>query len=100
MTREEVYRAFNLDRLPSHMRDGLWRYLQHGIKPGGFATAVLENNLVEAYGRADETNAACMKDWAGWLYNNAPRGCWGDPGTVQEWMSHRGLSGLEEKMKS
>jgi hypothetical protein len=49
--------------------------------------AVLENNLVEAFGRADETNAARMRDWATWLFNEAPSTCWGSPEKVQAWLA-------------
>ena len=34
--------------------DSLRRYAQHHIPTGGFLQAVLENNLMQACGRADE----------------------------------------------
>lgn len=72
--------------LPEHMRDGARLYIEHGVEPGGFLRAVLQNQLVEAFGRADDTNRAAMFQWAGWLYNEAPRGAWGSPEKVDAWI--------------
>lgn len=76
----------NYARLPAHMRDGAQRYVEDHIEPGGFMTAVLENNLTEAYNRADSTNLACMKDWVMWLYWDCPRNAWGSPAKVKAWL--------------
>ena len=37
---------------PVHILDGIWDYAQNHREHGGFITAVLENNLSEAFGRA------------------------------------------------
>jgi len=100
MTKEEIYKAYALHELPTHMQEGMCRYIQRGILPGGFATAVLENNLVDAFARADATNTHAMRAWASWLYNRAPRGCWGSPKAVDEWSEQGGLAGLEAKIAS
>ena len=42
--------------IPDYMRGGLRRYLAHGIEPGSFLSAVLRNDLIDACGRADDTN--------------------------------------------
>jgi hypothetical protein len=76
----------NYDRLPEHMRDGARLYIEHGIAPGGFMMAVLENNLAEAFGRADYVNTHCMASWVAWLYNDAPSSCWGSPERVAAWI--------------
>ena len=68
--------------LPEHMQDGARLYVERGVEPGGFLMAVLSNNLVEAFARADQTNAAEMDTWVCWLYTEAPRDCWGSPGKV------------------
>lgn len=86
-----------LDRLPHHMRDGVERYVLHGIPGGSFMTELFANRLVQAFGRADEENTAAMREWASWLYNYAPGGCWGSPMAVSEWIAAGGLMGVLAK---
>jgi len=64
----------------------LERYLNHGIMPGGFMTAVLENNLKEAFARADDTNIENMKNIVGYVYNNIPSDSWGSREAVNAWL--------------
>ena len=45
-----------LDTLPDYMRGGIIRYLQHGIKPGSFLTAILQNDLEMATLCASDVN--------------------------------------------
>lgn len=65
--------------------ESLERYINHGIAPGGFLTAVLENNLERAVSRADLYNQKTLVDIVRLIYNHAPRGCWGYEGVVAEW---------------
>lgn len=80
--------------LPEHMRDSARRYIEDGIKPGEFLTAVLMNDLKESFGRADDINAEHMKDWVIFLYNCAPIGCQGNEYKVNKWIKSGGLNGL------
>jgi hypothetical protein len=72
------------------IRDDLYgafeRYLNHGIMPGSFLTAVLENNLCEAFGRADSFNSATLKHIVGYVYNHLPSNSWGSREKVQEYL--------------
>ena len=54
-------------------------YVEHGCDPGDFLTAVLENNLKEALGRADDYNRETIFDIVGYCYNEIPSVCWGSP---------------------
>lgn len=81
----------NYSILPEHMQDGMKRYIENGIQPGHFLTAVLENDFMEAFKRADDINMERMRDYAMFLYNEAPRGCHGSPALVEEWCAHHGL---------
>lgn len=38
--------------VPSHLRPGLERYIKDGIRPGGFLSAIIANDLREAVLRA------------------------------------------------
>ena len=71
---------------PNHLGDGLKRYIEQRVPMGGFMTAVLENNLKEACGRADHINIRLLPEIVGWLYNEAPAQCWGSPAKVKEWL--------------
>jgi hypothetical protein len=57
----------------------------------------LENKFVEAFMHADDINAACMRDWADWLYNDCPGIARGDPQTVNAWIGFGGMEGLAQK---
>jgi hypothetical protein len=71
------------------MREALERYLNHGIMPGSFLTALLENNLVEAAGRADTWNATRLHHYAGYMYNHLPSNAWGSPEKVESFIRSR-----------
>ena len=85
--------------IPDHMRGGIDRYLDEGIEPGGFLTAVFSNQLVEALGAADLENTMQIKEYGYFLYNEVPsRGsttpCWGSPEIVSNWVKLGGFKGL------
>lgn len=82
--------------IPHYMCDAVRRYVDQGIPPGYFLTAVLENNLVEAYHRADDTNIDYMHNWVRFVYNNLPAGCWGSPEKVQNWIKSGGMDGEDD----
>jgi hypothetical protein len=79
-------------RLPRHMHRGLINWLAFGVMPGGFLQAVLRNDLVQAFARADAENTAAMREWAAFLYDDMPRGAWGSEKTIAEWQRIGGLS--------
>lgn len=74
--------------IPDYMFDAVKRYCLHGISPGSFLSAVICNDLKEAFGRADEQNAAAMHGWVRFFYNYTPSGCWGSPENFREWMAY------------
>lgn len=63
--------------IPEHMMGSLERWIKFGIKPGDFLTAVLENDLKNAVGYADDENLKNLPAYIGYLYNEAPGDCWG-----------------------
>lgn len=72
--------------VPIHDIDGLVRYAFEGVPVGDFLEAVLENNLMEAYGRADETNTYAMLQIVTFVYNYMPAPCHGSPEKVAAWI--------------
>ena len=81
-------------KLPHHMQDGMKLYIEEGIEPGSFMSAVLCNDLMEACNRADHVNIERLRDYASFLYNHAPRSCYGSREIFSKWIGHGGLNGL------
>lgn len=80
--------AGGLRHLPVHMHGAISRYIAKGIPPGSFLTAVLSNDLMGAFGKADDENREALYEWVRFIYNYAPTGCHGSPEKVRAW---RGL---------
>ncbi len=71
--------------------DAIERYIEKGIDPGSFLTAILSNQIMEAYMYADFADGTCMHSWAKWLYNYGDERYWGTPEIVEKWIeSHKG----------
>ncbi len=66
---------------------GLLRYKDHKIPTGDFLKAVLENNLVEAFRRADLENRRDMYEIVQFCYNELPASAWGSPEKVKRWLN-------------
>ena len=75
--------------VPEHLRYGIARYVSHGVSPGGFLCAVIDNNLSRAIGNGDDVSRAAIVEIVGWFYNEAPRGCWGDAKRHKAWNAMR-----------
>jgi len=75
--------------IPNRLMDGMKRYVDGHVKPGSFLTAVIQNNLTEAIGRADPQSLSLLKEIVGWFYNEAPFSCWGTPEKMKEWLALR-----------
>ena len=74
------------DFLPEHMRKGAMLYVEYGIEPGEFFRAVLENNLKEAFTRADFINEHKLADFVYWLIWKCPDNAQGSPEKVNAWI--------------
>ena len=70
-----------------HMVEAVQRYFENRIPPGDFLTAVICNNLKEAFGHADNDNAAAMQEWVQWFYWEAPHDSWGSPEAFKNWIN-------------
>lgn len=75
--------------LPEGLRDGMRRYIEHGILPGDFLQAVLRNDLVDAVLRADATSAHTMYGIACFMNGEAPETCWGSREKMEAWAKAR-----------
>jgi len=81
-----------IEQLPDHMHGGIYRYLEHGLPPGSFLTAVLSNDFYHACSRADEQNLAFLSRY-GMLLATLPMMCWGSSEAVEAWIEKGGFNG-------
>jgi len=61
-------------------------YVTHGIQPGHFLTAVLENDLSEAMKRADVENRGQLFLICRYIYNVLPGDCHGSKEAVKNYL--------------
>jgi len=79
----EPYASFY--RLNPVILDALIRWGQEAGYLGDFLTAVLENNLMEAVGRADDINREHLHTICMFVHNELPANCHGSPAKVLAW---------------
>lgn len=84
-------------QFPSYMKEPVERWVLHGIEPGDFLCAVLQNDLKEACIRADENNQKCLFGYVKFLYGWSPEGCWGSREKFVAWAKKGGLEGTDGK---
>lgn len=86
---QEFYDAFKKNqaqKVPEHKLGALNRYIENGIRPGSFLTAVLSNDLMQAFKQADDLNIANMFAIVKHLYNEIPIAAWGSYEKVRAWI--------------
>ncbi len=90
----DVTKRFALNQLiPPYMHRSLVRYILIGEFPGSFLFNLLEGDLFATLAYADSTNIKILHQYGNFLYNNAPRMCFGDPEAVASWNKRGGLLG-------
>jgi hypothetical protein len=72
--------------IPERMREGLKRYVIDGLIPGDFLTAIIQNNLRNAVGYADDENLPLLPLYVRWFYNRPPSVSHGSPEAFVEWL--------------
>lgn len=75
-----------MNPIPQRIIDSLTRYADDHIPTGDFLRAVLENNLIEAVGRADDDNKRILPEIVEYCYNEMPSNCWGSKEDVEDWL--------------
>ena len=54
------------------MVSGIQNYVEHGIMPGHFLTALLSDKLTDTFSHADGTNSLILKEWVQWVWGEMP----------------------------
>lgn len=80
-----LHRERNWSTLPRHCVPGLKRWLEHGVQPGGFLSAVLCNNFSNVVFKSDQRNAGPLLEYAIFLWHDMPLGSWGSVDRCQAW---------------
>jgi len=70
--KEHLERGLSLIPIPERMKGGIRRYVYDGIPAGGFLTAVMEGNLVNAWLMADSENRVILHHYAHLVYDFIP----------------------------
>ena len=71
--------------LPDHGRAPMQNWIEHGIEGGSFLNAVVSNDLLYAFLRADPINKRELYKYVEFLVTQAPFGCFGNPYKVAKW---------------
>lgn len=79
----------NPELIESRFKEPLDLYAEAYVPTGGFLRAVLENNLLEAFKRADPGALENLPHIVAYAYTELTGACWGDPGTVTKWLARR-----------
>lgn len=66
--------------------EGINRFVLRHTGVGDFLTAVLTNNLREAFARADHLNQKVLFQIISYCHNQIPGSCWGSCGKVKAWI--------------
>lgn len=83
--------------VPPHMHRAIVRYVILGEMPGDFLQAVLSNDLMESFARADDTNRLAMWHWCNFLHNFSPSECFRSETRMLAWAEAGGAVGALER---
>lgn len=73
--------------MQQNIKDSLNRYVNEKIPTGGFLYAVLANDLMMAFARADLENRNSMFEIVKYVHNNLPIDCYGSYEKVERWLN-------------
>jgi len=89
---ENIYR-FQDFYIPERMMGGIQRYIEQGIEPGSFLSAIICNDLKGACAQADDENLRNIPAYIAYFYNESPMSCWGSWKIMERWMSIKNETG-------
>jgi hypothetical protein len=95
----ELVAAVESNRIPALTALTLADFLVDGMPTGDYLRAVLSNDLMGAFNRADDENTAALPEVVKWCRWHLPSGAWGSGAKVDAWESaagYRGTVGLSD----
>lgn len=78
---------YNERKIPALTMETINNYVENRWLPGSFVTAILENNLKQAYWNADDENLVAIPAIVYHMHNNVRSDCWGSPEAVRAWLN-------------
>ncbi len=87
--RERLVDVLAKSDVPVHLCGGLVRYIVDHVRTGDFLLACLENDLSNAYRRADDVSRERIGALVAFLWWEAPADCWGSVEKVKAWLGGR-----------
>lgn len=85
--RAEHESVFDPSHCPDHLREAFERYVTHGIPAGDCLRAVLANDMMGAFQRADVNTARHMAAIVSYVYNVIPQRAYGSYEAVDAWIA-------------
>ena len=73
--------------ISDQIRNDIYNYLKHRIRPGRFLMACLCNNLEQAVDRADGANLDELPEIVSYMVDRLPSICWGSESRVILWLA-------------
>jgi hypothetical protein len=81
---------FKKYHIPDRMMPSIHNYIQYGVEPGSFLSAIIRNDLTYAVLSADEENMDNIPAFVSYFHEKAPAICWGNAEIMDIWIeSHR-----------
>ena len=77
---------FENSGVPEHTQGALMRYVNDGLHPGGFLTAVITNDLIGAVTRADRWNLDALPSIVMFMLNAMPAASIGSTENMEQWL--------------
>ena len=71
-------------------------YVEEGVPTGSFLEALLSNQLMQTFSRADMWNSILIKDIVNVVYNYVPEDAHGSPENYRQWVKQKGLNFVKE----
>ncbi len=78
--------------IPAYMLGAFVRHVVYGEPTGHFLTAMFENDMMEAFVRADEVNRRALMSYMRALHNAVPRAAHGSKRSVAAWRKLGGMA--------
>lgn len=78
--------------IPQRMMSGIKKYVEYGVKPGSFLSAIICNDLKTAVGKADGENIRNLPAYVAYFYNETPGECWGSRTAFKAWIQAGGIN--------
>ncbi len=90
MTAQEVIDSLTKAEIPEHLHGGILRYVEVGIRPGGFLCACIAMDAEDALHRAaDIETSVAIPAITHWFLFDAPAGCAGSRETLEAWINSK-----------